>query len=350
MELPKVTYFRKRGTGWGRSNSHFGGGLSKYFEPRLPGVACEISNQFFALVQFASQRSRLVDKFAVGSLPKGLVVPSLTKPCIESVQDLVEIIKATLAKAAVDANRISLAIPDACVRVTIHPFEALPSKEKEKIELLKWKLKKTVPYDIDDSYLHFVEQQTETGKYYVITVNIHQDVLTQFEEVFELLGIHVGFITPTTFAAYELLARQYSSDIQQSVLFMRVSTSNVSSLIIQQGAVVFYRHIDLDFKELPDAEEKDSDLIWNQVSDPYDEIHPCLMYYQDKLGGASVDKIYLMCPQDLQEGALSSLMDRSKSSVSNFDPSQLFQWKHTTPFNSLKHTLSPALGLALRKF
>ena len=345
-----MTYLRGRGLGWGRSNSHFGGGLSKYFEPRLPGVACEISNQFFALVQFASQRSRLVDDFAVGELPKGLVVPSLTKPSVESVQDLAEIIKATLAKASVNTNRISLAIPDACVRITIHPFEALPSKEKEKVELLKWKLKKTVPYNIDDSHLHFVEQQTETGQYYVITVNIHQEVLAQFEEIFESLGIHVGLITPTTFAAYKLLARQHSSDIQQSVLFMRVRASNVSSLIIQQGVVVFYRHIDFDFKESPAAEEKDSDLIWNQLVDPYDEIHPCLMYYQDKLGGTGVDKIYLMYPQDLREGELLSLMERSKTSVSNFDPSQLFQWKHTTPFDSLKHTLSPALGLALGKF
>ena len=160
----------------------------------------------------------------------------------------------------------------------------------------------------------------------------------------------MGFITPATFAAYELLARLHQDEIQKSVLFMRVRASNISSLIIQQGAIVFYRHIDFDFKEPATSEEEDIDLILNRLVDPYDEIHPCVMYYQDKLGATGVDKIYLMYPQDFGQAELDSLMERSKAAVSNFDPSALFNWKHTTSFNQLKHTLSPELGLALGKF
>ena len=46
---------------------------------------------------------------------------------------------------------------------------------------------------------------------------------------------------------------------------------------------------------------------------------------------------------------LLSLKERSRALVSNFDPSSLFHWKHSTPFNKLKNDLSPALGLALGK-
>lgn len=316
--------------------------LRGYFEPRLPGVACEISRQFFSVARMDPRRSHRVEGFAVENIPQGLVEPSLTEPGVRSIEELGRIIKATLIKAGVNTNRISLAIPDACARVAIHPFETLPSKREEKTELLKWKLKKTIPYAIDDSHLSYVEQKTETGKNHVITANIHKEILAQLEEVFESLGIHVGFVTLSTFAAYELLARQHPDEIRKSVLFMRVRSSNISSLIIQQEALVFYRHTDYNF-------ESPMDLMVNWSADPYEEIHPCLMYFQDKLGAAGVDKVYLSFPREFSEAELSSLAERTRASVCNFDASGMVQWKQAVPSNLVHHILSPALGLALGK-
>lgn len=333
----------RRSSGKDSGRSRIRSPLRQYFQPRLPGIACEISRQHFSVVRLEPRRSRRVDGFAVENLPQGLVEPSLTEPIARSTEELGKIIKASLIKAGAITNRISLAVPDACARVAIHPFEALPSKREEKTELLKWKLKKTVPYDIDDSHLSFVEQKTEAGKTYVITANIHKEVLAQLEQVFESLGIHVGFVTLSTFAAYELLARQHRDEIRKSVLFMRVRSSNISSLIIQQEAVVFYRHTDYNF-------ESPMDLMVNWSADPYEEIHPCLMYYQDKLGAAGVDTIHLSFPRDFTEAELSSLAERTGASVSNFDASRMVQWKQTVPSNLVHHILAPALGLALGKF
>lgn len=332
---------RSSGKDSGRRRLH--SPLRGYFEPRLPGIACEISRQFFSVARMDPRRSHRVEGFAVENIPQGLVEPSLTEPSVRSIEELGRIIKATLIKAGVNTNRISLAIPDACARVAIHPFETLPSKREEKTELLKWKLKKTIPYAIDDSHLSYVEQKTETGKNHVITANIHKEILAQLEEVFESLGIHVGFVTLSTFAAYELLARQHPDEIRKSVLFMRVRSSNISSLIIQQEALVFYRHTDYNF-------ESPMDLMVNWSADPYEEIHPCLMYFQDKLGAAGVDKVYLSFPRDFSEAELSSLAERTRASVCNFDASGMVQWKQAVPSNLVHHILSPALGLALGKF
>jgi len=339
MEWSRLS--RSSGKDTGRRQLH--APLRSYFEPRLPGIACEISRQFFSVARLDPRRSHRVDAFAVENIPQGLVEPSLTEPGVRSAEELGKIIKATLSKAGANTHRISLAIPDACARVAIHSFETLPSKREEKTELLKWKLKKTIPYDIDDSHLSFVEQKTEAGKNHVITSNIHKEVLAQFEEIFESLGIHVGFVTLSTFAAYELLARQHRDEIRESVLFMRARSSNISSLIIQQEAVVFYRHTDYNF-------ESPMDLMVNWSADPYEEIHPCLMYYQDKLGAAGVDKVYLSFPRDFTEAELSSLAERTQASVSNFDASGMVQWKQAVPSNLVHHILAPALGLALGKF
>jgi len=317
--------------------------LRRYFQPRLPGIACEISRQHFSVVRLDQRRSRQVDGFAVENIPQGLVEPSLTEPIVRSAEELANVIKATLIKAGAGTNRIPLAIPDACARVAIHSSETLPPKRQDKTELPKSKLKKTIPYDIDDSHLSFVEQKTEAGKTYVITANIHGEVLAQLEQIFESLGIHVGFVTLSSFAAYELLVRQHQDEIRKSVLFMRVRASNISSLIVQQEVVVFYRHTDYNF-------ESPMDLMVNWSADPYEEIHPCLMYYQDKLGAAGVDTIHLSFPRDFTEAELSSLTERTGASVSNFDASRMVQWNRTVPSNLVHHILAPALGLALGKF
>ena len=92
------------------------------------------------------------------------------------------------------------------------------------------------------------------------------------------------------------------------------------------------------------------DLMVNWSADPYEEIHPCLMYFQDKLGAAGVDKIYLSFPRDFTEAELASLAERTRASVSNFDASGMVQWRQTVPSNLVHHILAPALGLALGKF
>ena len=322
---------------------------SNYFEPRLPGIACEITENFVSVVQFDHRNSKAVDKFAIRSIPSGLLVPSLTKPNVSSVKDLVTIVRSALDEGYIKTSRISLAIPDTSVRITILSLDRLPSKYDEKIEFLKWKLKKTIPYDIEEAHLNFLEQETDTGQNTVITVSIHQDVLRKFEEVFESLEINVGLIMPSTFAAYELFVRQNQKNAENSILFVRAKSSSMSSMIIQRGTIVFYQYKGSNFNKALFSGIENSEKQQNQLIDPYEDIHPYLMYFQDKLKASGVDKVVLMYPEDLDESQLLSLKERSRAIVSNFDPSSLFHWKHSTPFNKLKNDLSPALGLALGK-
>jgi hypothetical protein len=324
--------------------------LQKFFEPSLPVTACEITRQFLSVVRLSSNNLPEVEQFSVVPLPGGLVTPSLAPPNISSPPDLVHILKTALAKAEIKTNKISLAVPDACAKVAIHHFDSLPGKEKDKLQLLKWKLKKTLPFNVEDSHLSYLEQRTVDGKHTVVTVSIHKEVLAQFEGVFEALGIHVGYVTLASFAAFELLARSDSAALQKSVLFLRVRPADVSSLIVQQGAVVFFRHVDYDVGEPSSVEHGPAGTVGFRATDLYDEIHPCLMYYQDKLGAAGVEKIYLSDVHNPDPSLLSSLSQRSRSSVFSLDPARLFRWQPPGELDDVKNALTPSLGLAMGKF
>lgn len=316
--------------------------IQKFFEPSLPVVACEINRRTIAIVRLDSRNPALVERFAVTSLPAGLVSPSLIRPNIASVPDFVAELKSAFAKAEIKTSKISLALPDASAKVSLHPLDTLPGNENEKQQLLRWKLKKTVPFNIDEAHVTSLDHKLPNGKHLVLTVCIHKEVLAQYEEAFQKLGIHAGYICLASFATFELLSKLEPDLGQRSVLLLRVRSSGVSSLIVQEGRVVLFRQSDVG-EDAP---------VSPAVGTPdlFDEIHPCVTYYQDKLSSQPLDKIYVACPQDPPAAMLSSLSERFRSPVVSLDPLRFFQAPNATALRSYKNMLMPSLGLAAGRF
>jgi type IV pilus assembly protein PilM len=318
----------------------------RFFQPGMPPVSCEIARDFVSMVRLNSKDPSAVERSVVTPLPEGLVVPSLSQPNITSLPDLVDILRMTMAKAEIKTTRISVAIPDSSVKVAIHHLEKLPSNEIERQQLLKWRLKKTTPFNVEDSHLAYQQQLSAGGKVSVITVIIYREVLSQYQSLFQGLGLHAGFITPASLATFELLLRSEPAVLQKSLLFLRWNSAAVASMIVQQGSVVFFRHLDyFEGGSVPEGKGTGShEKRWDVI---YNEIHPCLMYYQDKLGASGIDKVYILANQDLAPSGLEFLTRETGSLVVNLDPMRLFRRYPSGSLPVLKNALAPALGLAL---
>ena len=316
--------------------------IQKFFAPSLPVVACEINRRTIAIVRLDSRNPALVDRFGVTSLPEGLVSPSLIRPNIADMPEFVATLKSAFAKAEIKTTRISVALPDASGKVSLHPLDTLPANENEKQQLLRWKLKKTVPFNVDEAHVASLDHKLPNGKHLVLTVCIHKEVLAQYEEAFQRLGIHAGYICLSSFATFELLAKVEPDLGQRSVLLLRVRPSGVSSLIVQGGRVVLFRQAGV--------EEEATGAVPDGLPDLFDEIHPCVTYYQDKLSSQPLDKIYVACPQDPPATVLSSLSERFRSPVVNLDPLRFFQSSNAAALRTLKNSLMPSLGLAAGRF
>jgi type IV pilus assembly protein PilM len=324
----------------------FRGRIEKFFQPSLPPVACEISRRSVALVRLDSRNPALVDRFAVTPLSEGLVAPSLTRPNIASMTDFQAVLKTAFAKAEIKTARLSLALPDASAKVSLHSLDTFPANENEKLQLLRWRLKKTVPFNIEEAHIASVDYKHPEGKHLVLTVCVHREVLAQYEEAFQKLGIHAGYICLSSFAAFELLARIEPDLGRRAVLLLRVRRSGASSLIVQEGRVMFFRQTDAGEEEAGEAAALGS----VRLPDLFDEIHPCVTYYQDKLSTQPLDRIYVACPQDPPAEVLASLSERFRSPVLNLDPLRFFQSPNAPALRSLKNALTPSLGLAAGRF
>jgi type IV pilus assembly protein PilM len=323
-----------------------GARLQKLFEPQLPAVACEINSRSISVVRLDPKNATSIERFGVTPLPPALLTPSLTQPNIKSMPDFIAILKSGLARADVKTQRISVAIPDGSAKVSMHQLDMLGGNENEKQQLLRWRLKKTVPFNVEEANLSYLEHKDENGKHSVMTVCIHKEVLNQYEEAFIRLGMLPGFMSLSSFAAFELLARMDAESGSKSILFLRNHPSGISSLIAKQGRVLFFRQVDHDGGAESDLNGKGTDMGANL----YNELHPAVMYYQDKLGGKLLDKICVACLQNVPATILSSLSEAFRSPVMNLDPSTFFRCQQPEALNSMKNALIPSLGLALGRF
>ena len=325
--------------------------IRRFFQPSLPPVGVEIARDFVAAVRLNPKDPTRVERSAITPLPSGLVNPSLSQPNISSPEDLTTVVKSILAKTEIKTGRISLAVPDSSVKVAIHQLDKLPGSENEKQQLLRWRLKKTTPFNVEDAHLSYVSQPGPDGKLNVLTVIIFREVLEQYERLFQGLGIQAGFITSASVAALELLPRTEAGSIPKSTLIVRSSPFSLTAMIIHLGTIVFFRHLDyFEEAQVDGAVPRVLESSGGEIRNLYEEIHPCLMYYQDKLGTAGVDRIWILAPQDLQPEELELLSRQSGAAVSNLNPLQSFRSYPPGSLPVLKSLLAPSLGLAMGSF
>ncbi len=115
-----------------------------------------------------------------------------------------------------------LILPDYCGRVSVIDFDDLPKKPEEQMALVKFRLKKSVPFDVDNASVSFFPQtRVEGGKIEVVVAVIAQEILARYEAPFRSAGFWPGLITTSTLAACDLMP-----------------TEGISLLLKQSGGVL----------------------------------------------------------------------------------------------------------------
>ncbi len=189
-----------------------------------------------------------------------------------------------LAKTAAGlrAGTAALVIPDYAVRMSILDFEQFPDGEPERIALIRFRLRKSVPFHIDEAQVSYVIQQREAKFVEVLAVAIARPILAEYEQLFSEAGFRIGLVTPSSIAALPLFSRASPSAL---TLVVKLAGTTVSVLLIQRGRLRLVRSIDMAAGEddMPGAE---SDLLPGIIQQT-------LAYAEDQVG-SPVDQI-LIC-------------------------------------------------------
>jgi type IV pilus assembly protein PilM len=194
-------------------------------------------------------------------LAEGVVVPS---PVKDNIPDPAAFTAAVTQLIPPQPGRKSCALilPDNSVRVSVLDFESLPGKDEEKQALIRFRLRKTLPFDVDTAALSW---HAQTPKKIVAAVT-PAEIIARYESPFRAAGLKPGLVTSTSLAFVDLLPTA------GSLLAAVRSPGGVTVLALQDGLLTMLRTLELTPGAPDPLEEISSD------------IYPTIVYLEDQTG------------------------------------------------------------------
>src|ERR1700761_572062 len=179
--------------------------------------------------------------------------PNLLKPHLFR-----EALPRVTGSAAPKRTATALVIPDYAVRMTILDFEEFPANDSERIPLLRFRLRKSVPFHIDEAQLAYAIQLQEPKRVEVLTIAIARPILDEYERIFTESGYRVGLVMPSCIATLPLCTGAASG----LTLLAKAAGATLSVLLLEQGRVRLVRCLDLaGSSESEEAEREDRSIL-----------------------------------------------------------------------------------------
>ncbi|MBW4037818.1 MAG: hypothetical protein HIU91_02895 [Acidobacteria bacterium] len=207
-----------------------------------PRVACEIMPRGVVAARSTDTSAPLAAAARV-SLTDGAVAPGLKPGNVVDRAAVVAAIRQAVEqigdKSSTREAALSLVIPDAAVRVLLLDFESLPSRINEALPLVRFRLKKLLPFDADDAMVSYQVMSTGKGIVRVLAVAIPRDVLGEYESVVREAGFEPGTVLSSTLACLAAV------DDAEPVLLVNANPTGVTAAIVRAGVLLLHRSVDL---------------------------------------------------------------------------------------------------------
>lgn len=234
-----------------------------------PSCVAEIAPDHVSAARWGTRRGHL-ESFAIEPLSAGAVMPSPVEANVTQPETLKSALRRVFDRVPHRGGPLALLIPDQVVRVFILQFETLPRRTDEALPLLRWRLKKSVPFDVDETVVSWMRQQGRDGKLEVVAAVARQRIIREYEQALESLGTTAGVVLSTTLASLPLLEERGAT------LLVRLSGRTLTTVIVRGSKLCVYR-----------SSEMSADLAPHAM---LDEIFPAIVYYQDTWG-ESIDRV-----------------------------------------------------------
>jgi type IV pilus assembly protein PilM len=184
-----------------------------------------------------------LEKVSKVAIAEGAVVPGLKPGNIVDRVAVTAAIRSALEQIGERANardaNLTLVIPDSAVRVLLLDFEALPSRESEALPLVRFRLKKLLPFDSDEAMVTYQIMSTSKGVVRVLAVAIPRDVLSEYETAAREAGFEPGCVLPSTLACLAAV------DDASPALLVNANSIGVTAAIVRGGVLLLHRSVDL---------------------------------------------------------------------------------------------------------
>ncbi len=135
---------------------------------------------------------------------------------------------------------VTVIVPDAAVRVLFVDFDQLPSKAAEALPVVRFRLKKLLPFDADEAMVSYQVMSTEKDSVKLLAVAMPKAVLEEYEAAVLAAGYLPGAVLPSTLAALAGL-----DEAEAPVLVVNAGLGTVTTAIVRAGMLLLHRSVDM---------------------------------------------------------------------------------------------------------
>jgi len=271
-----------------------------------PSIGCEISQTGVSAARW-SWNTGNVEAASAKPLPEGAIEASALRENIRNLPPVREALRAALESIGVSRGPETrhptdaiLVIPDQAARLFVFTLDTFPQRPAEALSLVQWRLKKSVPFDIESAAISYCAQR-RGDQWEILAVAAPQAVVRQYEALVEGFGLRPRSVVLSTLATLGLLRETgglfagsaFASGGDTAglpgVLVGKFSPPWFTTAILQSGQLRLFRTVGI-----PAGTE--------QLLSPehvFEALYPSMTFFQDQFSGR-IEKAYLC---GLGEGA-----------------------------------------------
>jgi type IV pilus assembly protein PilM len=218
-----------------------------------PRLACEVRAEGVVAAR-AEDAQAVLSAVARVPLADGIVIPHL-RGVAEAGADaipaangtgragratLVAAVRKALESVHLKSRDVTLIVPDSAARVLLLDFDALPAKAGEALPVVRFRLKKLLPFDADDAAVSYQVMATSRDTLQVLAVAMPREVQAEYESVVREAGFEPGAVLPSTLAALAGLGER-----EIPTLVVNAGRDGVTTAIVKAGVLLLHRTVDL---------------------------------------------------------------------------------------------------------
>jgi type IV pilus assembly protein PilM len=275
--------------------------LQKWLSDPPPEHLFEMTEYALAAASSRLPMDRRTDLLPERGLAASPSAPNIMKP--QLYQDVLSQVKGKHGNSA-------LVIPDYAVRMAVLDFEQFPTGEAERTALLRFRLRKSVPFPIDEARLSYSIQFTNERLVEVLVVAIARPILEDYERIFLDAGYRLGMVLPSVIATLPLC----EVTTRGVTLLAKATGFTLSVVLLEPGRVRLMRCVDLASGEEVAGITQDPATAQESASILLPLLQQTLAYAEDQLG-EPVSQVLLSGFEAAQGGLAERIVDDFKIPV-----------------------------------
>jgi len=267
--------------------------MGRTYNSGRPKLACEIAADR-VIAGRAADSGQVLELCSTRELAPGCLVPDLTENNLRQRTEIVNALQDALGNVGTRSRDVIAVLPDAAVRVVLLDFETLPDNREEAESVVRFRLRKSLPFDVEKATVSYHAQTSSAGLRVVAAVAL-RTVIEEYEAAFIEAGFSPGVVLPS------MLAALGGAPGERGTLVVKVDARTTSIAILDKQELLLFRTLE---------NTRGVTITGEQLAE---DVYPSVVFFQDTYS-TNIEQILVAGISDM-EGAAPALHAQTGAEV-----------------------------------